>query len=140
MDDYIILKSGYNTAIRDVLNTIDNNIYIDEENKTVLKQQILKKQSQFFIGNTQYEGTLTKYHDIKNGLGYIIFDDIYELKGVCIFIEKGKYVDLDEKELIFVKDNFEVKYIESFTNKDLINLRYEEWLNKFEKQICEVLE
>lgn len=132
--DLIIIRAGYNIAIRDVLDIIDKNIYLDEDNKIILRNHILKKQSQFLLGNTEYEGSLYKYYDIKNQLGYIIFDDIYELKGVCIFIEEGKYIKIDEKELIHIKNNFEIKYFESFKNKDLINLRYEEWISKFEEK------
>lgn len=132
--ELIILRAGYDTAINDILNIIDKNTYIDAENKDVLKQQILRKQLQHKIGNTQYEGYLFKYYDTENNLGYIIFEDIFEIKGVCIFIEEGKYINLDEKEILYVKNNFEIKYFESFINKDLINLRYEEWLNKFEEK------
>ena len=133
MEEYIILRTGYNQAINDILETLNKNIYIDEENKKVLKDMILRKQRQYLIGNTEYEGSLYKYHDSQNNIGYIIFDDIYELKGVAIFIEDGTYKELDEKELIFVRNNNEVKWSEQFQNKDLINLRYDEFLNKWKK-------
>ncbi len=133
MDEFIILKSGYDKAIIDVLDVLDKNIYIDEENKNVLKDMILKRQKLYVVGNTVYEGSLYKYHDKENNLGYILFDDIYELKGVCIFIEEGNYKELNEKELLFIKNNYTSKWSERFQNKNLINLRYEELLNKWKK-------
>lgn len=131
MEDFVILKAGYNEAINEVMEIIDKNIYIDEENKKVLKDMILRKQRQHWIGNTEYEGWLYKYYDEQAKIGYILFDDIYELKGVCIFIEEGKYKKIDEKELIFAKNNYKMLASEKFTNKDLISLRYDEWLSKF---------
>jgi hypothetical protein len=130
-EDFIILKAGYNEAINEVLETIDKNIYLDEENKKVLQDMILRKQRQHWIGNTEYEGFLYKYYDEKTKIGYIIFDDIYELKGVCIFIEEGKFKKIDEKELIFARNNYKIIASEKFSNKDLIYLRYTEWLSKF---------
>lgn len=133
MDEYIILRSGYNQAINDVLEVLDKNIYIDIENKDVLKDMILRRQKCYLNGQNEYEGSLYKYHDTVNKIGYIIFDDIYEIKGVCIYIEDGTYKELDEKELLFIKKAFSSIWSETFKNKDLINLRYEEFLNKWNK-------
>lgn len=133
MEDFIILRSGYNQAVNDVLETLNNNVYIDEENKKVLKDMILRKQRQYLIGNAEYEGYIYKHHDETNKIGYILFDDIYELKGVAIFIEDGTYKELNEKELLYARNEHPMKSSEKFQNKDLINLRYEELLNKWKK-------
>lgn len=133
MDEYIILRSGYNQAINDVLEVLDKNIYIDIENKNVLKDMILRRQKSYLNGQNEYEGSLYKYHDAVNKIGYIIFDDIYEIKGVCIYIEDGTYKELDEKELLFIKKAFSSIWSETFKSKDLINLRYKEFLNKWNK-------
>ena len=133
MEDYIILRSGYNQAVNDILETLNNNTYIDEENKTVLKDMILRKQRQFLIGNTEYEGFLYKHYDEEHKIGYILFDDIYELKGICIFIEEGTCKELDEKELIYARKAFPVVWCDTFKNKDFINLKYEELTSKWNK-------
>lgn len=130
-EDFLILKAGYNEAINEILEIIDKNIYLDEENKKVLKDMILRKQRLHWIGNAEYEGFLYKYYDEKSKIGYILFDDIYELKGVCIFVEEGKYKKIDEKELIFARNNYKIIATEKFAQKDLIALRYDEWLSKF---------
>jgi hypothetical protein len=133
MEEYIILRTGYNQAINDILETLNNNIYIDEENKRVLKDMILRKQRQYLIGNAEYEGFLYKHYDEQNKIGYILFDDIYELKGVAIFIEDGTCKELPEKELIYARNAFPVVWCDTFKNKDLINLKYEELTSKWKK-------
>lgn len=129
MEEYIILRTGYNQAVNDILETLQDEI----ENNPVIKDRILRKQRQYLIGNKEYEGFLYKYHDEEHNIGYIVFDDIYEIKGVAIFIKDGTYNELNEKELIFVKNNNVVRWSEQFKNKDLINLRYEEFLSKWKE-------
>ena len=73
MDEYIILRSGYNQAINDVLEVLDKNIYIDIENKDVLKDMILRRQKCYLNGQNEYEGSLYKYHDAVNKILQNIF-------------------------------------------------------------------
>lgn len=129
MEDYIILRSGYNQAVNDMLEALKDEI----ETNPVIKDRILRKQRQFLIGNTEYEGFLYKHYDEEHKIGYILFDDIYELKGICIFIEEGTCKELDEKELIHARNAFPVVWCDTFKNKDLINLKYEELTIKWNK-------
>lgn len=129
MEDYIILRSGYNQAVNDMLEALKDEI----ETNPVIKDRILRKQRQFLIGNTEYEGFLYKHYDEEHKIGYILFDDIYELKGICIFIEEGTCKELDEKELIHARNAFPVVWCDTFKNKDLINLKYEELTSRWNK-------
>ena len=129
MEDYIILRSGYNQAVNDMLEALKDEI----ETNPVIKDRILRKQRQFLIGNTEYEGFLYKHYDEEHKIGYILFDDIYELKGICIFIEEGTCKQLDEKELIHARNAFPVVWCDTFKNKDLINLKYEELTSRWNK-------
>lgn len=129
MEDYIILRTGYNQAVNDILEALKDEIEINP----VIRDKILRKQRQYLIGNKEYEGFIYKHHDEVNKIGYILFDDIYELKGVAIFIEDGTYKELDEKELLYARSENPMKSSEKFQNKDLINLRYEELLSKWKK-------
>jgi hypothetical protein len=130
MEDVIILRAGYNQAINDIV-TIINEMNISEDDKNLIRDRISRKQRQYLIGNTKYEGSLYKYYDKQSNIGYILFDDIYELKGVAIFIEEGTYKELDGKELIYARNQYELIRSEFFSNKDLINLRYKELLDKW---------
>lgn len=126
MEDYIILRAGYDKAINDVLETLK-----EMPNYDIIKSRVLKKQQQYLLGNCEYEGFLYKCYDKQNNLGYIIFDDIYEIKGVCLFVKEGKYKDLNEEELIFAKNNNICIWSEKFNNKDYMNLKYEELLKPY---------
>ena len=129
MEEYIILRTGYNQAVNDMLETLKDEI----ETNPVIKDRILRKQRQYLIGNTEYEAFLYKHYDEEHKIGYILFDDIFELKGVAIFIEEGTYKELSEKELLYARNENPMKSSEKFQNKDLINLRYEELLSKWKK-------
>ena len=128
MEDYIILNAGYNTAINDILKKLE-----DLPDYELIKERILKVKKSHEIGNTKYEGTLYKYYNKNDDLGFILYDDIYTLKGVSLFVTKGEYKELEEKELIFVKNTMKPFWKEVFENKDLINLRYKNLLNNFKK-------
>lgn len=121
-EDYIILKSGYNQAINDILTIID-----DES----LKEKILKKQKDFLIGNKEYEATIYKYYIKECNMGYVIFEDIYEIKGVLLDLNKNEIIEIPEDEIIKIRQELlPDKTIES-NNKDYIELKYNEILNPF---------
>lgn len=126
MEDMIIVRSGYNTAINDVLEILKEETDID-----IIKDKILRKQRLFGIDNTVFEGTIYKYYHKESNVGYIIYDSLYDYYGVMILVEEGKYKEINEKELIFVRSNFKMIWHETFVNKDLMDLRYKDLLSKF---------
>lgn len=119
MEDYIIIKAGYDNAVNDILNSL-----ADLPDYDIIKSRILKKQQQYWLKDKEYEGFLYKFYDKENNIGYIIFDDIYKIKGVCLFVKEGKYKELDEKELIFAKNNNVCIWSEKFDNEKTINEKY----------------
>lgn len=126
MEDYIVLKTGFNTAINNTLDCLQ-----DLPNYDIIKDRILRLQKNYL--SQEYEGTLTKYYDKQNELGYVILDDNKEIKGACIFLKENKYKMLPESELIFVKNNVLCRYNWTSHNKDYIHMKFEELLNKFER-------
>lgn len=129
MEDYIILRAGYNQAVKDILETLKT----ESQENPVIKDKILRAQRKYLIGNTEYEGFLYKHYDRENNIGYVLFDDIYELKGFAIFIDEGTCKELDCKELLYARSQYELIWNEGFKNQDLINLRYKELLDKWKK-------
>ena len=129
MEDYIILRAGYNQAIKDIIETLKT----ESQENPVIKDKILRAQRKYLIGNTEYEGFLYKHYDRENNIGYVLFDDIYELKGFAIFIDEGTCKELDCKELLYARSQYELIWNEGFKNQDLINLRYKELLDKWKK-------
>ena len=101
MKDYIILKTGYDIAVKNFLENLK-----DLPDYDIIKDRILRQQKKYLLGENVYEGNLLKYYDSENKLGYLIVDDIYSLYGVCIFINDKKYKELTERELVFVKKHY----------------------------------
>lgn len=125
MDDFIILKTGYDKAINDILENLQ-----DLPNYDIIKDRVLRQQKRYLLNGKEYEGTLLKYYDSENQLGYLIIDDIFELQGVCIFINDKKYKKISEQELVFVKNNYPLIWSETFDAKD-INTKFEKLLELY---------
>lgn len=115
MDDYIIIRTGYNIAIKEVLDIVDDD---------VLKDKILRLQRKYWSNQSGYECIIYKYYDEEHNIGYILFDDINELKGVCIFVKEKTYIGLEAKELIFAKQNYKLVWSEKFNNIEKANEIY----------------
>ena len=121
-EDYIILKSGYNQAINDILTIID-----DES----LKEKILKKQKDFLIGNKEYEATIYKYYIKECNMGYVIFEDIYEIKGVLLDLNKNEIIEIPEDEIIKIRQELLPDTEIEAKNKEYAKLTYENILAPF---------
>jgi len=123
MEDYIILRAGYNNAVNEILKELK-----DMPNYDILESRIERLKIKY---NEGYKGVLAKLYDKENQLGYTILNDTEGIKGVCIFIADKKYKELDEEELVFVIKNVEQIWKETFTDKTLINKKYEEFLEPY---------
>lgn len=129
MEDKIILDAGYHQAIRDMLEILK-----DFKNYDLIENKIMKRKLQRELGENNYEGYLYKYYDKENNLGYIVFDDIYETKGVCIFVEDNTFVELQEQDVLFAKKKYPCIWNKKYKDKDLIKVEYQSLYNKFKKQ------
>lgn len=128
-EDYIILHSGYMKAIDDVLQIIGNN----EE----LKNKIIRKSKIAFKDYTDFEGTITKYYYKEQNLGVILYDSTFEFKGFMIDIEKGTYNILDDKELIYVKTNWENIHEDKYKDEIVMNEKYNYYLSQWNLEKAE---
>lgn len=95
-EDYIILKTGYNMAINDILP------YITDEFD---KNYILRKQAIYNGADKEYKGKQSKYWDKKNDLGYIIFEDVFGTIGYMIDLKTKLPIKIGLDEIKFVQDN-----------------------------------
>lgn len=96
-EDYIILKTGYNKAINDILPYIKNEIE---------KEDILRKQAIYNGADKEYKGKQSKYWDKSNDLGYIIFEDIFGSVGFMIDLKSKIITRIDNSEIKFIQENF----------------------------------
>lgn len=123
MEDYIILKTGFNTAVNEILKNLK-----DMPNYDILESRIERIKIKY---NEGYKGTIVKFYDEENQLGYTILNDTEGIKGVCIFINDKKYKELAEEELIFVIKNVKQIWQETYLDKNIINKKYEEFLQPY---------
>lgn len=123
-EDYTILHAGYMKAIDDVLQLID-----DE----TLKNKIIRKSKMAFNEFPIFEGAITKYYYKEHNLGVVLYDSTFEFKGFMIDIEKGTYNILDDKELIYVKINWENIHEEKFKDEFIMNEKYNYYLSQWKK-------
>lgn len=130
MEDFIVLNAGYQTAVNESLEVLS-----DLENFDIIKDRLLRLGDKERAINDKigYMGNISKYYDRKNDLGYIIFDDIYDINGVMLFVSKKEYKKIDEKELIFIKNNMKPFTSRNYKDKDLIYKEYQEMLNDFKE-------
>ena len=81
----------------------------------------------------EYKGTVSKYYDKENKIGFIILDDIYELKGYQILIEDNKYIEIPEKELLYIIKTQEKVWSEDYAYQDRANAALNSVVVKFQK-------
>jgi len=130
MKDFIILNSGYQAAITDSLKVLKDLNEIDVINDRLLR---IAEKHRLINSDSGYEGNINKYYDKENDLGYIVYDDIFELKGVMIFVSQKQYKPIEEKDLIFIKNTMQSFSTKNFKIQKLMQLEYEEMLEKFKK-------
>lgn len=118
MDDFIIMKTGYNNAINDILPLITDEL---------LKVKILRKQSKYINIKEEYHGKQLKCYDKEHNLGYIIFTDTYGVLGIMIDLNTKNRIEIMPVEINFVLDNIEGKLIKEYS-------KVEELENDFKKE------
>lgn len=125
MEDYIVLRSGYNKAINEIL---DN--FKDLPNYNIIKYR-LDRLKRSFEGENTIE--ISKYFNKEANIGYIIYDGPNEFKGVGIDITSSTYTELSEEELIFAIENVEKKWSNTYVGEASANEHYNEFISKFKK-------
>ena len=127
MEDYIVLKTGYNNAINEALEILTNLKDYD-----IIEDRLKRLQRKNELKN-EYKGTVTKYYDKENKIGFIILDDIYELKGYQILLEDNKYIQIPEKELLYIIKTQEKVWSEDYAYQDRANAALNSVVVKFQK-------
>lgn len=127
MEDFIVLKTGYNNAINDSLKTLS-----DLKDYEIIENRLQRLQRKQELQN-EYKGTVSKYYDKENKIGFIILDDVYELKGYQILIEDNKYIEISESELLYVMKTQEKMWSEDYAYQDRANAALNSVIVKFQK-------
>ena len=127
MEDFIVLKTGYNNAINDSLKILS-----DLKDYEIIENRLQRLQRKQELQN-EYKGTVSKYYDKENKIGFIILDDVYELKGYQILIEDNKYIEISESELLYVMKTQEKMWSEDYAYQDRANAALNSVVVKFQK-------
>lgn len=130
MEDFIVLNAGYQKAVNESLEVLS-----DLENFDIIKDRLLRlgNRTRAINDNVGYTGYISKYYDKDNDIGYIIYDDIYGINGAMLFVSKKEYKKIEEKELIFIKNNMKPFIIKDYKDKDLIYKEFQEMLKEFKE-------
>ena len=97
MEDFVILKAGYDQAIQDAFLKLK-----DLDNYDIIRYRLNKMKESFGKDKASYKGIMYKFYDKESNAGYIIFDDNFSTKGVIIDISSKEKELITESECIYL--------------------------------------
>lgn len=128
--DFIILRSGYNQAVRDIIDIINKC-----NSKSEIKKLIEEKQQKTFDitpAVEKFSATIKKYYDKKNNIGCLLINQPKKNSMIILDLNNSKYFE-SIIDVEYLKNNFEFKEILQFDNFDFFNFKLTEILKNFEK-------
>ena len=130
MEDFVVWSAGYQKAIQDSLEILK-----DLQDFDIIKDRLLRlsDKERTLKEKNGYLGKILKYYDKENDLGYLILDDIYGINGVMLFVSKKEYKKIEEKELIFVKNNMKPFMSKEFKNEEELTNEFNSLIKTFKE-------
>ena len=130
--DFLILKAGWNEAVRETLKILEKK-YKKYENMKSVKSDISKLLA--IYGN--YEKCdcpceILKFYE-KSNYGYIILNCIDKIEGYMIDLKSKTYMSMSEVDCLFDINNLEPNAIEKYNTETQAKEELQKILNKFEK-------
>lgn len=107
MEDYVVLRTGYNKAIEDILPLVGNEISKDD---------ILRKQAKFNSISKNYKGYFIKCYDSINNIGYKIFKDDFGIIAYMIVIDDNFTTRIEKKEAEYILSQYKQHIIKEYDN------------------------
>lgn len=130
MEDFYILNAGYQSAINDVLKSLQD---LNEYDIIKSRLERISEKHRISHDDNNYKGVLGKYYDEEHNLGYVILNDINHIEGALLMLSNKKYEELPEKELVFVIDTVKKFKVKEFDNEEKIKEEYNNILSNFAK-------
>ena len=130
MEDFFILNAGYQSAIRDALNELQN---LNEYDIIKSRLERIAEKHRISHDENKYNGVLGKYYDKEHDLGYVILNDINHIEGALLILSNKKYEKLPEKELVFVINTVKKFKLKEFNDEKKIKEEYNNILSNFTK-------
>lgn len=116
MEDFVILKAGYDQAIQDAFLKLK-----DLDNYDIIRYRLNKMKESFGKKSTTYKGIMYKFYDKESNTGYIIFDDNFSTKGVIIDISSKEKELITESECIYLIEKMKYVFKKEFDNIEDFN-------------------
>lgn len=132
--DFIFLRTGWNEAIREVLNIL-NKKYYNYTNMDSVKKDI-GKLLDYYGDYEQLEITceLYKYYSYDNAdFGFLILNCIDRIEGYCLNIKEKTFTELSQTDCLFDINNLEPMYYHEFKNQKEALEELNKILSKFKK-------
>lgn len=130
--DFLILKTGWNEAVREVLNILDKK-YSKYKNMYSVKQDIKKLLDAYGkYDKKDYPCEILKYYENKE-YGYILLNCIDKIEGYCLDLKEKTYIIMSQVDCLFDINNLPANSIQEFKNEELAREELNKVLSNFKK-------
>lgn len=130
--DFLVLKAGWNEAIRKVLIILDKK-YNRYKNMYSVKQDIEKLLDTYDqFDKNDYSCEILKYYEDKK-YGFVLLNCIDKIEGYYLDLERKTFVEMSEVDCLFDLNNLSPFSTQNFKNKNEANLELEKILSNFKK-------
>lgn len=130
--DFLILKTGWNLAVREVLNILDKK-YSKYKNMYSVKQDIKKLLDAYDqYDKKDYPCEILKYYENKE-YGYILLNCIDKIEGYCLNLKEKTYIIMSETDCLFDINNLPANSIQEFENEEKARVELNKILSNFKK-------
>lgn len=130
--DFLILKTGWNEAVREVLNILDKK-YSKYKNMYSVKQDIEKLLDTYDqYDKKDYPCEILKYYENKE-YGYILLNCIDKIEGYCLNLKEKTYIIMSQVDCLFDINNLPANSIQEFENEEKARLELNKILSNFKK-------
>ena len=130
--DFLILKTGWNEAVREVLNILEKK-YSKYKNMYSVKQDIEKLLDTYDqYDKKDYPCEILKYYENKE-YGYILLNCIDKIEGYCLNLKEKTYIIMSQVDCLFDINNLPANSIQEFENEEKARLELNKILSNFKK-------
>ena len=130
--DFLILKTGWNLAAREVLNILDKK-YSKYKNMYSVKQDIKKLLDAYDqYDKKDYPCEILKYYENEQ-FGYILLNCIDKIEGYCLDLKEKTYIIMSQVDCLFDINNLPADSIQKFENEEKARVELNKILSNFKK-------
>lgn len=130
--DFLILKTGWNEAVREVLKILDEK-YSKYKNMDSVKKDIKKLLDTYDqYDKKDYPCEILKYYENKE-YGYILLNCIDKIEGYYLDLKEKTYIIMSQVDCLFDINNLPANSIQEFENEEKARVELNKILSNFKK-------